>query len=516
MKIKRTLALLAAVACIGMTACSSDDSSSKSDDSTASREEVSSAADSDKPADSDEDSKGEEPAQSAPDESGEDEVPAAPSKSLDEIKADYAEAEVKSPVLKEVGSFEIEGVGFKDDNIYTFKNDDEVVLYDYMGKELLGGKAEYISKLGKTGLYVYQAKGTEATIYCGIIDAQGNEIVSSDEKCGLFEELDDRFVMAFFPEAETTNGDEAIYYATKRQFSVEAQEGDVYYTGKVKVYDTKERKFLESTTESYAPRYKVCGDYISYYDNDYNEIIVSSAEDKKIELADTCSLTGSKLITCWKNDKTYAYDHDMNLLFTTPYNVSTLTDSDEFYSLCDTDNHKYGVIHYTGTVIIEPKYAGIDYLGGGYFSYQTTDDYSKKGIVDLDGKELTKDDYKYITYEGVPGCFSVCKADAKYELVNLKSGKTVSTDGDYSFSVGGYMKEGDLYAYHVIGKDDTSLKVKYSGTYFGSYILNVNNDKALYDLVTGEKLLEGFDKAYNAFGYIYVLKDGKVTVYEAE
>ena len=513
MKIKRTLALIAAIACIGLTACGSEDSSSKGDDSTASDKEITTTAES---AEDSKESEDDKPAESTPDESQEDEVPAAPSKSLDEIKADYAEAEVKSPVLKEIGSFEIEDVGFKDDNIYTFKNEDEVVLYDYMGKELLGGKAEYINKLGKTGLYVYQAKGTEETIYCGIIDAQGNEIVSSDEKCGLFKELDDRFVMAFFPEAETTNEEEAIYYATKRQFSVEAQEGDVYYKGKVKVYDTQERRFLESTTESYAPRYKVCGDFISYYDNDYNEIIVSAAEDKKIELADTCSLTGSKLITCWKNDKTYAYDHDMNLLFTTPYNVSVLTDCEEFYSLCDTDNHKYGIIHYTGTVIVEPKYSGVDYLGGGYFSYQAGDDYNKKGIFDLDGTELTKDDYKYITYEGVPGCFSVCKADAKYELINLKSGKTVGTNGDYSFSVGGYMKDGDLYAYHVIGKDDTSLKVKYSGTYFGNYILSVNNDKVIYDLVTGEKIMEGFDKAYSAFGYVYVLKDGKVTVYEAE
>ena len=506
MNIKRTLALFAAIACMGLTACSDEDSSSKSDKSSVKDSSSTQSVD---------DSKDDEPAQSTPDDSSEDETPAGPSKSLDEIKADFAEKEVKSPELSEIGSFEIEGVAFKDDNIYTFKSDDDVVLYDYMGKELLGGKAEYVKKLGNTGLYVYQAKGTEETVYCGLIDAEGNDVLSSDEKCGHFKALDDRFVMAFFPEAETTNEDEAIYYATKRQFSVEAQEGDVYYKGKVKVYDAKERKFLENTTESFAPRYKVCGDFITYYDADDN-IVTVSAEDKKVELENTCSLTGGRLITCWKNNKTYAYDHDMNLLFTTPYNVSVLTGTDDLYSLYDSDNRLYGVIHYTGTVIVEPKYKGLDYLGGGYFSYELGDDYNKKGIFDLDGKELTKDDYKYITYEGVPGCFDVSNQDGKHDLINLKSGKTVSTGGDYSFSVGGYMKDGDLYAYHVIGKDDTSLKVKYSGTYFGNYILNVASEKTMYDLVTGEKMLEGYTKAFSAFDHVYVLQDGKVTVYEVK
>ena len=87
MNIKRTLALFAAIACMGLTACSDEDSSSKSDKSSVKDSSSTQSVD---------DSKGDEPAQSTPDDSSEDETPAAPSKTLDEIKADYAEAEVKS------------------------------------------------------------------------------------------------------------------------------------------------------------------------------------------------------------------------------------------------------------------------------------------------------------------------------------------------------------------------------------------------------------------------------------
>lgn len=524
MKTKRILALLAAAVCLAMTACGSEDSSSKieteskADTSSVAAQESSAEAGNDTPAESTENtgSTAAEPAAStaeAPAESQADEEPAGDPKPLSEIAAELTEAEAKSAELKKVGDFTLKGVAFKDDNIYTFKNEDEVVLYDFMGKELLGGKAEFVEKLGDTGLYIYRAKGTEATIYEGLFDAEGNEVVSADEKCGLFEPINDRYVMAFFPEAETTDENEAIYYATERQFSVEAKEGDVYYKGKVKVYDTQQRKFLENTCETYAPRYTAHDDFIAYNDDDYNTHIVS-ANDEKIELADGESLLGAKLITCYKNGKTYAYDHSKKLLFTTEYSLSALTNSDEFYSITDTDKSVRGIIHYTGTVIIEPKYKSVDSISGRYFSYATTDDYKKNGIVDIEGNELTKDEYKYITYAGTPGCFSLCKENGKYDLFNVKTGKTVYKDADYGFSEGTYITDGDKYAYYVISKDDTSLKLAFTGAYFDHHLLESNNEKTLYDLVTGEKVLDGYDKAYYAFGHVYTLKGDKVTVYE--
>ena len=519
MKAKRLSALLAAVIALTMTACGDSDSSSKSDKD--SKEDTSSVAvqegDSSAAADAGEDSGSAEPApaDSTPAEDSQPDETAAPDKPLTEIIAETVPADPKSPELKESGKLKIEGVGFQDDNIYVQDKDNNATIYDYKGEKLVGGNAEYVKKLGNTGLYVYDAKGTEATVYEGLVDADGNEIISASEKAGLFKEIDDRFVMAFFPEAETTNEDEAIYYATKRQFSVEATDEDVLYTGKVKVYDTLNRKYLENTTVTTSPRYTVYGDIISFYDSNSDAVYVS-ADDQKLEFTDGITPTGGKLLTCYKNDKTYAYDHSMTLQFTTPYSVSRMNGTDDFYVLMDSDSRKKGIIHYTGTVIVEPKYNSVDYIGGGCFSYATTEDYQKNGILDLEGKELTKDEYKYIYYSNVPGYFSVCNADGKYDLMNVKTGKVIYSGADSYMKLGDYIKIDDGYCYFIPGKEDTSLKVKYSGTYFGKYLLDINNEKVLYDLYTGEKLQEGFDKAYCAFGRVYIVKGKDITVYEVQ
>ena len=504
MKIKRILALLAAIACISMTACSSEDSSD--DDSRSSRSSSSVQSD-ESTADA-----GTDNGSDSADESEAEEV-TAPDKPLEEIIAEYTPAEGKSPELKEVGKLKVKDVSFRDDNIYVLSDKDEVTIYDYKGEELAGGKAEYVNKLGNTGLYVYNAKGTEETVYVGLIDADGNEIISPDEKAGLIKEIDDRFVMVFFPDAETKNEDEAIYFATKRQFALDVSEEDVMYTGKVKVYDTQGRKYLENTTVTTNPRYTVYGDIISFSDSSSNYVYVS-ADDKVLEFEDGITPTGGKLLTKYKDGKTYAYDHDMNLQFTTPYSISKMNNTDDFYTITDLDTSKRGIIHYTGTIILEPKYNTVDYVDAGCFTYASTDDYQKNGILDLEGKEITKDDYKYIYYSGVPGYFNVCKADGKYDLIDIKTGNAVYSDADSYVKLGEYISTGSDYLYFVPGKGDVSLKTKYSGTYYGNYLLNVNSDKILYDLYTGEKIQEGFDEADFAFGRLYITKGKEITIYE--
>lgn len=531
MRNKKLLVALSAAMCLSMAACSAESSKENKESNSASAETTTkdsadANASKDAPVESKDDDVKTEPAQTDAPETDAPTEPAteeptdeaeAPNKDLKEIIDEIKEAAKKpgAATLNEIGTFEAKGISFKDNNIYSFDENEVVTLHDYMGKVLIDDKAEYIEKLGNTGLYAYRAKGEEETIYEGLIDAQGNEVVSADEKAGLFEEIDDRFIMAFFPEAETDNKDEAIYYATKRQFSLEAKDDDVFYVGKVKVYDSVGRRFLENTTETYAPRYNASGDIIYYYDKDYNTIVVT-AEDEKIELDSDLSVTGARLFTCYKNDKTYAYDHDMNLMFTTPYSVSALNNTDDLYMIYDSDNKARGIIHYSGTVVIEPKYYSIDYLGGGYFSFATTDDYQKNGIADIEGNELTKEEYKYITYLNMPGLFSAAREDGKYDVLNVISGKKICDGADYGFREGDYVKTDDKYAYYVIDKDELAISLKNSGTYLGNLLLNSNTDKTTYDLVTGEVITKDYDKIYTAFGYIYVIKDNTATVYEVE
>ena len=72
----------------------------------------------------------------------------------------------------------------------------------------------------------------------------------------------------------------------------------------------------------------------------------------------------------------------------------------------------------------------------------------------------------------------------------------------------------DGYSYFVINKKDEPLKLESSGSYFGNHLLYSSKDKAIFDLVTGDKVLEGFDMAYQAYGYIYVVKGNETTIYQ--
>ena len=439
------------------------------------------------------------------------EEPEAESKPVSEILAEIQADEIKSATLKEVGKLEGDDIEKYDIFLYKEISDEEIQCLDYTGKPLLDGNVSYVKELGDTGLYIYYTTPEGDFEYCGLMDADGNVVLSTDEKVGTFDAVDSRYVKAYLPEAVTTDRDNAIYYSTSRQFSIDVGEDDVMYSGTVKLYDTQEHKFLENTAQNYDPNYRIGNEIITFSDADYNTVAVTD-EDKVLDL-DGKAVVGD-LITDYSGDKTVAYDKNMNKLFSIDGTIAEISGTHDFYSLCDSDTSLRGLIHKSGTVMIEPKYKTISYLADGVFAYYN-DDYDKQGLVYADGTELTGEEYKYITASGVPGFYNASTQDSKYDLID-SDGNAIVQGQDYSFSEGSYYKEGDDYAYFVVGKKDTSLKLTRMGTYLGSQLLASSEDNAIFDLVTGEKVLDGCDDAYQAYGYIYVIKDGETTIYKAE
>ena len=437
---------------------------------------------------------------------------AVEAKPASEIIAEIPKAELKSAVLKEAGTLDAPGVDNYGCFLYKMVGEDSIQCCDYTGKPLLDGKVVYVDELKDTDYYVYYTEPEGDISYCGIMDAEGNVILGTDEKVGTFDAVNERFVKAYLPEAVTTDKDKAIYYSTDRQFSIDVGDGDVMYSGTVKLYDLQERKFIENTAQKFDPDYGVGNEIITFSDENRNTVAVT-VDDKLIDMEDGKTIEGD-LITYYSSSVTNIYDKDMNKLLTTACTISEIDGTHDFYSIYDPDTGMRGVMHKSGTIVIEPKYKSLSYLSDGIFKY-SYDDFNKQGMVYVDGTELTKDDYKDINPIDMPGFFKARAQDDTYEL--LDSQGSVCVQGfDYLYDNGCYIQDSEGYAYFVGEKKDTSLKIKSSGTYLGNHLLLVNNDKVIYDLVTGEKVMEGFEKAFQAYGYIYVLKDNKVTIYSAE
>lgn len=425
------------------------------------------------------------------------------------------EAETKTPELIEIGKMDAEDVGFyKNEIIYKGTSDEDLECLNFKGENIDGGDVPMVSKLGDTGLYSFCKKGGDI-VYQGLMDEEGNVVLGADQGVGSYEEINDRFLKAYLPEGETKNKDEAIYYVSANQFTFQPTDEDILYKGTVKVYDTKTGKFLENTAQDFDPNYSVNDDIISFYDKN-NDLVYVNADDKVLDLSSSFTPVGI-FLTEFKDNKCFVYDHDMNPITSSECTVFALDGTDYYFRLMDStgDKNKNGIMSAKGRVIVEPKYDNIYGINDKYFQYVTED--NKVGLLKDDGTELTKPIYKYIV-PVCPGYFSCTTDDSKSVLID-KTGKEIFKEsGDdtlYALDEAPYAKIGDEYCYLVYGTGEMSLKFDSSSSeYLGHGLLNAYKEKAIYDLQTGEKLLDGFDKAYAAYDHLYVLNGDEYTIYE--
>ncbi|GEM_PF-2016472 len=458
--------------------------------------------------------------------------------SLEEIKADVATGEIKSPVLKEVCSFEVPSDhGFLSD--YYSQNDDILSLrsssenhlgfYDYRGEPLLGGEVENVTKFEYSNYFVCsKSVDDDKSVVC-LIDAQANVIVPFSDGAGAIKEIPgtDRFVEVYFLDRITENQEESVYSGLKWYDNTL---GLAYYTGTVKVFDIKTGKYLEKTLATRAPYYGVFDDLITNvreYDSNKELIYVTASDDTVHEMGAHYSLSGDKLLLYrdYEAGITQAYDHDMNLLFTTPYELQAYTS--DFYIIKDKKSELKGIVHYSGLVILEPKYKDVRYLDDGNFAFQSED--LTWGIANIEGKEMVPATYKNISFSGIPGYYVGRKTESFTTDMDIidRNGNVVKSDADfrvdsaflnhvlpYQNYLGYYDYDTGRTSYFVVNDQDLTLEIPGTFTYFGGYILYSLDDSTLYDLVTGEKLAEGFDSAMSAYGYVYILKDYVMTVYE--
>lgn len=471
-------------------------------------------------------------------------VEAAAPKSLEEIKKSVAFDEVKAPKLKEIGTFAKPGEGgflgdylSDDEDRFQLRSHSEKVLgyYDYLGRELFGGQVESVSKLEHCPYYVYTLKTEGDEQYVGLMDAQGNVIISPEEKAGAITEVneDGRYIIVYNLKEETDQEDMAIHHGLKW---VDNTLKVVYYEGNATVYDLQERRYIRNAYCDRTPAFGIYNDEVIVNGRAFDEVTGQTtyikADDTVHHLEGNYQFAGDKLLlrTNYQPFSIEAFDHDANLLFTTTYEVEEIPNSSELYLIHNRDTDLYGVIHYSGLVVIEPKYKTLRYLAGEFFSF-TNPDEKGVGIVNLDGEEIFPNTYYNVAYSGIPGLFVASKEEhpnGKKDIIDA-TGKIVSEDcvcrkesafihhflpnQNYLYN---YDQENGICEFYVVDDLDKTLSFKGSYDYYGDFIVHDLNDSVLYSLVTGEKLAEGFDRSFCAYGHIYTQKDDVVTVYEIE
>ena len=453
--------------------------------------------------------------------------PPADAKPLDEIIAEIPASEVKSVTLTEVGRIAGDEIRNYHNFLYKSITNNEIQCVDYMGNTLFDGNVDHIARLVNDNpydtsvfterpidldLYVYYLVADGDFKYCGLMDKEGNVIISADEKAGAFEAINERFIKVYFPEAVTEDFDDILFKADIDTFTIMTYNNTAKYSGTVKVYDLQQRKFLDNTARKTDTDYSVGDDIITFDDDDYKLVAVTS-DDKLIDLEATEDIAGDFIIehsAC----VTPVYDKDKNKLFSTNYAIEKMTGTNDYYRIYDSDIGKRGLMHKSGTVVIEPEFGNIMYITDGIFSY-CGDQSSKNGLLSIDGTVLTDAVYNELTYTGIPGLFCG-NEDYKYDLIDEK-GNIIINDAQMPFKEDMYFyHEGDVYNYLVISKPDEPLEFKSMGVYLGNHLILNKDEMAIYDLVTGEKVLEGFDDAYTAYDHIYTVKDGEITIYQAE
>ena len=405
-------------------------------------------------------------------------------------------------------------------------SDKPLYFCDYKGEQLLGGREiQLLEKLKYSKYFVYTTPAVDGETHCGLLDSQGSELLSADDGASLIEEFigNDRYVIVYYFDGTTENEDEAVHTSVTIGM----------HTGTAKVYDLKNRRFLESTTTKKRPAFHAHGDIVYDYmvSQDKKKLVYVTVEDDQIhELDFNYDLVGDKLIIThdYDNGIVTAYDHDMNLLFTSPYEVKAMPNTPDFYyieELFSADGLQ-GVIHYTGTLITEPVYKRIYYSAGEIFVY--TKDYNKYGVMNVGGEKVTEQIYEAVNSTGVLGFIAGTYEDGSKDLMD-EHGQVVIQHGHFNSNsslnhsfirhssfIYYFDNEANAASFFVVNAQDLILTDIKAYDYFGGFVLYDMKNKVLYDLATGSVLAEGFTKAFSAYGYIYVEQDGVITAYECQ
>ena len=195
--------------------------------------------------------------------------------------------------LTEIGTIEDPEKNFHfSDGIYV-KEEDNYNLYDYKGKDTGRSALDDGFYYGLDNYYTVAKEGNYPNIY-GLVDYEGAEIIPCE--AAIIKALSDRYLAVTYGTEETSDEDEALFYATSGYgiSLVGPNDDDTLYKGYTQVYDLKNKKMVSNIkSESNTEKLEVFGEDICWskddgvtevYDADGNMIITNKDINDYIEI----------------------------------------------------------------------------------------------------------------------------------------------------------------------------------------------------------------------------------------
>ncbi len=419
--------------------------------------------------------------------------------------------------LNEISSFDDvkRGLSIERHAAINYDENDKALLIGLDGKPMLDGQAirgiDYLAN----GVYTYAADVEEVNSW-GLVSLTDGMLLGPEAALVSYktdDPADARFLEVIYATEETDNKDECFVFATDAYFKLSPDEEDVMYKGYGKVYDLKNKRFVEgvqidnagqNALQDLGDAFVVAGtdDVWTMYDENGKALLNSDS---------VIGFSSSSLVMR-DGDKSVIVDSSAKTTFETEDIISAISGTTDFYRL--SKDEKDYIIDANGDLALEDGYEEVNAAYHGMFVV-TDGDVGK--IVDSNGNVLADDVQTYSTEEILPGIITYKNTSDKYALC-LSDGRVIEA-GDYSSDWLVFDDDDDNCL--VLADGTFSLKVGNNET-IGKGLVDGRGDESaytygVYELFTGKELLDSsYERIHGVGGYIFALKDGTWTVYEAE
>lgn len=419
--------------------------------------------------------------------------------------------------LAEVGSFagDSRSVSFQYDGAIGYNDAGEPLLLGIDGKPLLDGTVVRGIEYWAQGIYMASIEAEDIND-SGLVSLTEGTIIPCEAATVAYatdDPADARFVEVVYATEPTENEDECFIYSTDKIFSMSIDEGDTMYKGYAKVFDLKERAFVEGVEIDNGSKSALTdlGDAFVVEGKD-GTYTMYDPKGKELWSSESMPSFGLHSLASNESGAYQIIDATGKSSFVGDSYLSTIRSTSDLYAFSADD--AMTIINSEGGVVLDGAFANVSSECNGLFIVKEGD---TTKVVNPKGKAIFEEE-KSCTISGIiPGYLLVNNNDDNTSRY-LKSDGTVIEDVDGSMY--------DLVSY----KDDSYLVLKdgtYSLTLQGASKLDfalvegcpdgASKSHGLYDLFTGEALLDpSYEEIDWAGGYVYALKDGTWTVYEAK
>lgn len=335
----------------------------------------------------------------------------------------------------------------------------------------------------------------------GLVDANGKVIVP--EQYAAISVLNEKYVKVCEVTEKTENKDEALVYYTDSSFSVKLNDGDALYKGNWYVYDVTTGKKVEGVTGTKAYSISTYGNYIAYYDDNDEKIIVNAKGEK---LPDNAQIFDNGCYSIEEGSEGVVYDTNDNKLFTyDPDGYVPYSNKDEYFaaSKYESGGSTYVLMDKTGK-IISAKFSDYPMLYGELIL-------SDDKLYDFSGNQIAEGTYDYVYFDEQTESCWILEKDETRSLIK-EDGTVIYTnteEGDIRFETSNFVIRNTIdsdYFYYSLKEKDFTIE----GYSFAPWIIEVSGENytsALADVISGETIIEGYNN------YKEVIVDTTLYVY---